>query len=126
MVFLLVRAQVLQERLGLWGWCEPRKSSEDLTTSDCVDIKVVAEDSVICSGHGERDFGESRIKGFNPNDLILLVKQAERTEDAVDFHDRVGGPNTDVVTMLIGETGTLCAELDVHAVAIPDILEQFT
>ena len=96
-----------------------------MSTCDCVDIKIVTEDSAIGGGHGERNLGESRIKGFNANNLVLLVPQAECAENAVDFDARVGGPNTDVITVLIGETGTLYAELDVHAVAIPDILEQF-
>lgn len=61
-VLLLVRAERLESGLRIWVGSELRQDTEHLTTGNCADINVVAENRNVSGGDGERNLGESGIK----------------------------------------------------------------
>lgn len=125
MVFLLVGVQILQEGLGFGCRSELGKCSENLATSDGVDINVVSKNGAVGGGDGEGDLGQSRVKRFDPNDSILLVVQAQSAEHTFDLQIGVDWPNTQVISMLVCDARTFGVELDVYAVTISLGREKF-
>ena len=117
-VALLVRVQVLQGGLGLRCRRILGQSTKDLTTGEGADVDVVTEDGSVSSGYREGNLGQCGIERLNVDDSVLLLVETESAEKAVDFCVSIQRPNTDVITVLVRDTGTLCAELNVHAVAV--------
>lgn len=104
--------------LSLGCRCKLGKSTQDLTANEGADVDVVTKNSDIGGRDGERNLGESRIERLNANDGILLLVKAKCTEKTIDLNFGIGGPDTDVVTVLICDTRTLCAELDMNTVTV--------
>ncbi len=125
-VLLLVGVEVLQESLSLGVRRKLGQYTEDLTTCDGADVDVVTEDSDVGGGDRERNLGKRRVEGLDLNDGVLLVVETESAEQTFDLDLRVGGPDTDVVAMLVCDAGVLSVELDVNAVAVSAVSEQFT
>ena len=117
-VLLLVRVEVLHERLGLGSGGELRQDAEDLTARDSADVDVVTKDGDISGGNRERNFGEGRVKRLNLDDSILLLVEAQGAQKALNFRLSVGRPNTDVVAMLVSDARVLRVKLGVNAVAV--------
>lgn len=61
-VLFLVRAERPESGLRIWVGSELRQDTEHLTTGNCADIDVVAEDRNVSGRDGERNLGESGIK----------------------------------------------------------------
>lgn len=51
--------------------------------------------------------------------------KAKCVEETLDFDFSVGGPNTDMVTMLVGHTRTFDIELNVNTIAVGVVREEF-
>ncbi len=86
----------------------------------------MAEDGSVGCRHGERDLCECGIEGVDPDDGVFFGVEAEGAEESVDFDFGVGGPETDVVTVLVGYAGAFGGELDVYAVPVEGVLEELT
>jgi len=123
-VQLLVGVQVFHVSLSLGIRCEFGKSTEHLTTSETTDVNVVTKNGGISGGNGERNFGESWVKGFNVDNSVLLIPETEGTKQTVDFQFRIGRPDTNVVTMLVSNARSLSVEFNVNAVAVNSVLEK--
>ena len=83
---------------------------------------------------GQREFNLSvytsradkgRVEGLDLDDTVLLVVETESAEQALNLNLGVGGPDTDVVSVLVGDAGVLSVEFDVNAVAVSAISEEF-
>lgn len=123
-VLLLVRVQVLQERLRLRRGGELGEDAKDLTTSDSADIDVVAKNRDVGGRDGERNLGECRVEGFDVDDSVLLVVETQGTQQTLNLNFCVRRPDTDVIAMLVSDARVLGVEFDVNAVAVGSLREE--
>jgi hypothetical protein len=101
-----------------------REVAEELTTGEGGDVDVVAEDGAVGGRRRERHLGERRVERGNVDDGVALLPEAERAEEAGNLDIGVRRPDTDVVTVLVGEARAVDIELDVHAVPVVRLLEE--
>jgi hypothetical protein len=94
-----------------------------LPARDGADVDIVTEYGRIRRGHWERHLCKGRVKRFNSNDSVPLLRKAEGAQKAFHFKMWVGGPNTHVVTMLVCDTRPFDAEFHVYTVSGMSILE---
>ncbi len=120
---VLVGVDLAHERFGLRSGCELGECTKDLTTGESADINVVTKDSGIRSGHREGDLGESGVKRLDANNSVLLVVETESAKETVNLELGVGGPDTNVIAVLVGHTRAFNVELDVHAIPVTAHLE---
>ena len=78
----------------------------------------------VCGGNREWNFRQRRIKRFNVNDSVFLVVQAQSAQETGNFEISIRWPNTDVITVLVADTGTLSLKFDMDTVSAPGVLEQ--
>ena len=86
----------------------------------------MAKDGTICGWNGEWYFGEGGIEGDDIDNGITFIPESQCGQKTVDLYFGVGGPDTDVVTMLIIDPGTLNLQLYVHAVTLMAVSEELT
>ena len=96
-----------------------------MTTDKGTDINVVAEDRNVSGGDREWNLSQSGVERLDVNDGILLVVKTESEEKTSNFDLSVGGPDTDVVTVLVGNTRTFDVKLDVDTVTVGVGREKF-
>ena len=66
----------------------------------------MSENSKIGGWNWERDLSESGVEGFNVDNGVLLVVKPESAQQTVNLDIWVGGPDADVITVLVIDTGT--------------------
>jgi hypothetical protein len=125
-VLLFIGGQSFDPLLRGGGRSMLDESPKELSAGDGHDIDVVSKNGEISGRDGERNLGKSRIKRFNVNDGILLVVKSESTQQTVNFDIRVAWPDTDVVTVLVVDTGTLDTKFHMDTVSISSNLEELT
>lgn len=86
----------------------------------------MSEDGGVGSRDGEGDLGKSRVQRLNTDDGILLVVKPESTQKALNLQIGVNGPDTQVVTMLVGNTRSFGVKLDVDTITVRASLEELT
>lgn len=123
-IMVLVRVQLLECSLCLGRGCELRQNTKYLTTSKGADVDVVTEHSAVCRGDGEGYLGQSGIERLDVDDCVTLVVETQRAKQTLDFDIRVERPDTDVITVLIRDTRSLGAELDVNTVPVRTVREE--
>lgn len=79
----------------------------------------------VSGGYGERDFRQCRIQTLDRDDGVFLLVEAKGKEKPVNFDIGVRWPDSDVVPVLVSDTGTFDIELDVYAVPVVCGLEEF-
>jgi hypothetical protein len=124
MVFFLACVEVSEVRLSGGSRTKLSQDTEDLPASDGANVNVVPQYSAVCCGHGEWHFGQSRVKGLDPNDSISLLRKAKCTKKTFYLEIGVGRPNAHVVTVLVRYTGPLNVEFHVNTIPVVGILEQ--
>lgn len=88
-VLILGLIELAKVCLGLGSRGELSEGTEDLATGDGTDIDVVAKDSGVGRGDGERDLSESGIKRLDTNDGIGLVVKSKSTKEPNDLDIRI-------------------------------------
>ena len=124
MVFFLAGVKVSEVRLGGGSRTKLSQDTEDLPASDGANVNVVPQYGAVCCRHGEWHFGQSRVKGLDPNDSIPLLRKAKCTKKTFYLEVGVGRPNAHVVTVLIRYTGPFNVEFHVNTIPVVGILEQ--
>jgi hypothetical protein len=124
MVFFLACIEAPEVRLGGGSRTKFSQDTEDLPACDGANVNVVPQYSAVCCWHGEWHFGQSRVKGLDPNDSIPLLRKAKCTKKTFYFEIGVGRPNAHVVTVLVRYAGPLNVEFHVNTIPVLDILEQ--
>jgi hypothetical protein len=124
MVFFLACVEVSEIRLGGGSRCKLSQDTKDLSACDGANVNVVPQYSAVCCRHGEWHFGESRVKGLDPNDSIPLLRKAKCTKKTFYLEIGVGRPNAHVVTVLVRYTGPLNVEFHVNTIPVVGNLEQ--
>lgn len=119
-VCLLVSTPSSELLTGCLGRSISSKKSNGLTGSNSRDVEIVTENSVVSSRSRERHLGESGIKRLDINDSLTTARggKTKDSQHTVDLNVRVGRPDTNMVTMLIGHTSTSNIKLDVNAVPV--------
>jgi hypothetical protein len=84
----------------------------------------MSEYGCVCCGHWEWDFRKGRVEGFDANDGVPLLREAECAQKALHLDVWVGGPNANVVTVLVCYARPFDVELHMNTAAIIGILEQ--
>ncbi len=125
LVVIFVGVKLLQDSLCLGGGRELGQNAEDLSAGKSADVDVVAENGAVGSRDGEGDLGQSRVERLDVDHRIALLVKTQCAEQTLNFDVRVERPDTDVITVLIGDARTLRAELDVDAVPVCIALEKF-
>ena len=125
-VLLLIGGQSFDPLFRGRGRSMLDESPKELSAGDCHDIDVVSKNGEISGRDRERNLGKSRIKRFNVDDGILLVVKSESAQQTVNLDVWVAWPNTDVVTMLVVDTGTLDTEFHMDTISIRSDLEELT
>lgn len=125
-VLLLVSSQSLDPLFGGRGRSMFDKSPKELSAGDGHDIDVVPENGLISGRDRERNLSESRVKRFNADDGILLVVKSQSAQQTVDLDIRIARPDTDVVTVLVADTGPLNVEFHVDTVPVRVEAEELT
>ena len=74
-------------------------------------------DGEISGRNGGRSLSGSGDERFDAGDGVLLIVKTESAQQTVDFDIRFARPNADVVTVLVGDAGTLNVEFHVNAVS---------
>jgi hypothetical protein len=78
----------------------------------------------VCRGNREWYFCKGWVERFDSNDGVPLLREAESTQKAFHLNIWVGGPNTNVVAVLICDARPFDVEFHMNTVAIIGILEQ--
>jgi hypothetical protein len=117
-VLILVGIKGFQERLGFRIGSIFGQRTKDLTASNSADVDVVTENSAVSRGDREGNLCKSRIKGFNTDDSISFVVQAKGAEETIYLQFGIRGPNAEMVTVLISDTGSFNVELRVDTITI--------
>jgi hypothetical protein len=124
MVFFLACVEVSEVRLGGGSRTKFSQDTEDLPACDGANVNVVPQYSAVCCRHGEWHFGQSWVKGLDPNDSIPLLRKAKCTKKTFYLEIGVGRPNAHVVTVLVRYTRPLNVEFHVNTIPAMGILEQ--
>ena len=117
-VLVLIGTQGLRECLGLGVRRILRENAQVLSADHGADVDVMTKDGDVSRRDRERNLGEGWVERLNVDDLVFLLMEAESAEQALDFELGIRGPNTDVVAVLIRDTGVLSVEFDVDAVPV--------
>lgn len=83
------------------------------------------QDGIVGGRGGEGNLGQSGIQALDADNSILLLIKTKCAEEADDFDIRVGGPDSDVVSVLVCHSRTFDVEFNMDAVTIVVRLEQF-
>lgn len=125
MVLLLISGKCLQVFLRVFVGGKLGDNTKYLTGCHSRDVDIVTEDGAICGRNREWYFGEGGIEGDDINNGITFVPESQYGQQAVDLNFGVGGPDADVVTMLVVDPGTFDLQFHVHAVTFVTVGEEF-
>ena len=125
MVLLLISGERLQLFLRVFVGGKLGDNTKYLTGCHSRDVDVVTEDGAICSRHGEWYFGKGGIEGDDVDNGITLVPESQYSQEAVNFYFGVGGPDADMVPVLIVDSGTFNFQFYMNAVTFVTVSEEF-
>ena len=91
---------------------------KELSAGNGHNIDIMSENGEVSGGDWERNLGESGVKRLDVDDGVLLVVKPERAQQAVNFDIWVARPDTDMVTVLVVNTGTLDVEFQVNTASL--------
>ena len=96
-----------------------------MAACNSADVDIVSEYGGVCCGYWEWHFRKGRVERFDSNDGVPLLREAKCTQKAFHLNIWIGGPNANMVTVLVCYAGPFDVEFHMNTIAIMGILEQF-
>jgi len=125
-VRLFIASQGFDPLLGSGGWGVLDESAKELSAGDGHDIDIVTENGEVGGRNRERDLGKSGIERFDADNSVLLIVKTEGVQHTVNLDIWVVRPDTNVIAVLVVDTGTLDVELHVNAASVGTSFEELT